>query len=100
MTASPPALTSRLWFGKVSAALILGFTASLALTCLYTLLSGVKDPFFDARGQIAMWMIAPLWSGFLSFCFLFRTGARAWGWLFLANIILWGAYGAARIIQS
>jgi len=100
MTASPSQLTSRPWLGKVSAALVLGFTASVALTGLYSLLSGVKDPFFDARGQIAMWMMAPLWSGFLSFCFFFRTGLRAWARLFAVNLILWSAFVALRFIQG
>lgn len=98
MTRRPTSiLSSRNWAGRVSAALIAGFTASLAATCIYLRVSGVKDGFFDARGQIAMWALAPLWIGLLGFCFLFRSGLRAWGWLAAANLVLWSVYFALRL---
>jgi len=93
-------LSSRNWAGKVAAALVPGFTASLALTCLYLQLAGVQDSFMSAHGQIAMWAMAPLWSGILSSCFLFRTGLRAWSWLLLANLVLWGAYAALNWLSA
>lgn len=54
----------------------------------------------SAHGQIAMWAMAPLWSGILSSCFLFRTGLRAWSWLLLANLVLWGAYAALNWLSA
>lgn len=85
-------LTSRDWLSKVTAAVLLGFTASVAITCLFNLVADVRDSFFDARGQIAMWAVAPLWTSILGFCFLFRSGRRAWCWLACANLLLWGGY--------
>lgn len=88
---SNPQFTSRDWFGKVSAAFIAGFALSIAFTVLFCDLADVKDSFFDARGQMAMWAVAPIWVGLLSFCFLFRSGARAWSWLLGANLLVWTA---------
>lgn len=84
------ALTSRDWFGKASAGLILGFLLALGSGGLFRVLLGVKDSFFSTRGQLSMWMISPIWALILSFCFMFRSGARAWGWLAAANLALWG----------
>ena len=36
-----------------------------------------------------MWMMAPVWALVVSLVFLFRTSLRAWGWLALANVVLW-----------
>ena len=35
-------------------------------------------------------MMAPIWALVLSFVFMFRTTARAWGWLLAVNIVVWG----------
>ena len=98
MTTSPDILTSSGWFGKSSAGLLLGFTLALGLSSLFALLAGVDNSYLGATGQIAMWLMAPIWSGVLAFCFLFRSGARAWGWLGLANLIAWTGYVVARLI--
>ena len=58
---------------------------------LFKVLGGVGDTFFSTKGRLAMWLMAPVWAGVLSFCFMFRSSARAWGWLALANLVLWGA---------
>lgn len=84
-------LTSRDWFGKSSAGLILGFLLALGCSGLFKLTSGLGEIFFSTKGQFSMWMIAPVWGLILSFCFLFGSPARAWGWLTLANMLLWGA---------
>lgn len=93
-----PELTSRDWFGKVSAAVVPGFTLSLALTCMFEALFSSGDAYFSAQGQIAMWLMAPVWCAFLSLCFLFRSTARAWGWLAAANLIAWALYAAIRLL--
>ena len=92
------ALTSRDWFGKVSAATVLGFTLAIALTCTFALLFSEGDGDFNAQGQIAMWLVSPIWCALLGFCFLFRSGARAWGLLALANVAAWALYAAARLL--
>ncbi|WP_337185623.1 hypothetical protein [Phenylobacterium sp.] len=88
------ALTSRDWFGKSSAGLLLGFFLALGAGGLFKALAGVGDTFFSTKGQLAMWMMAPVWALVLSFCFMFRSTARAWGWLAAANVVLWGAIWA------
>src|SRR3546814_8231128 len=65
-------LSSRGWFGKVSAAVVLGFTLSLALTCTFSALFSTGDAYFSAQGQMALWLMSPTWCLILSFCFLFR----------------------------
>lgn len=84
-------LTSRDWFGKSSAGLILGFLLALGLSGLFKLATGLGDTFFSLQGQFSMWMMSPIWGLVLSFCFLFPSSRSAWGWLTLANIVLWGA---------
>jgi hypothetical protein len=86
---SAPEHSSRDWLGKASAGLILGFALSLGLSGLLAAAIGVGDTYFSTRGQLTMWVIAPLWCGFLSFCFLFRSGRRAWLWLGAATAAVW-----------
>lgn len=93
-------LTSRNWFGKVSAAVVLGFTLTLALTCTFAVLFSRGDSYFTAQGQMAMWLVSPIWCLILSLCFLFRSGARAWGWLAVANVVAWAAYVGARFVMG
>ena len=95
-----PELSSRDWFGKLSAALVLGFALSLALTCTFEALFSDGDAFFSAQGQIAMWLMSPIWCALLSFCFLFRSAARAWGWLAVANLFGWTLYAAVRFLPG
>ncbi|SEN69034.1 hypothetical protein SAMN05192583_3321 [Sphingomonas gellani] len=93
-------LTSRDWFGKVSAATTLGFTLALALTCTFAAAFWHGDGYFTAQGQVAMWLVAPIWCALLGFCFLFRSGALAWGWLALANLAAWTLYAATRLVAN
>lgn len=93
-------LTSRDWFGKASAAVVLGFTLTLALTCTFAALFSKGDSYFSAQGQMAMWLVSPIWCLILSFCFLFRSTARAWAWLAAANILAWALYVAVRLVMN
>jgi hypothetical protein len=93
-------LTSRDWFGKASAAVVLGFMLALALTCTFGLLFSTGDSFFSAQGQIAMWLVSPIWCLILGLCFLFRSSARAWGWLAAANVVAWALYVGARFVMG
>lgn len=88
---SNPPLTSKNWFGKTAAGVILGFALALGLSGLFRISGGIEEAFFSTRGQVAMWMMAPIWALILSFVFMFRTTTRAWGWLLVANVIVWGA---------
>ena len=77
---SRPLLTSRDWFGKVSAAAVLGFTLTLALTCTFATLVSTDADVFSAQRQLAMWLASPIWCAILGLCFLFRSSARAWAY--------------------
>ncbi|MFT4027851.1 MAG: hypothetical protein QM676_13770, partial [Novosphingobium sp.] len=94
-----PELTSRNWFGKASAAVVPGFTLTLALTCIFAALFMEGDAYFSPQGQMAMWLVSPIWCLILSFCFLFRSSARAWGWLAAANLVAWALYAAIRVLS-
>lgn len=93
-------LTSKHWFGKVSAATSLGLTLTLALTCTFAAAFSDGDGYFTAQGQLAMWLVSPIWCMILSLCFLFRSGLRAWCWLALANLFAWALYAAVRLLGS
>lgn len=93
-------LTSRNWFGKASAGFILGFGLALGLGSIFLELTASGNPLFNAQGQVAMWLISPIWTGVLGFCFLFGTGMRAWGWLACANLLVWALYAAIRMIAG
>ncbi|MCB2060033.1 MAG: hypothetical protein R3E09_06115 [Novosphingobium sp.] len=82
-------LSSRDWFGKASAGLILGFLLALGAGGLFKVAAGVGETFFSTKGQFAMWMMSPVWALVLSLCFLFRSSLRAWLWLAAANLVLW-----------
>ncbi|MGF7156257.1 hypothetical protein [Novosphingobium gossypii] len=82
-------LTSREWFGKTSAALVLGFTLALALSGLFRWATGYGDAYYSSKGQLGMWVMALTWPLILSFVFLFRSSLRAWLWLALANLAAW-----------
>lgn len=86
-----PELSSRDWFGKASAGLVLGFLLALGAGGLFKTMSGVGDTFFSTKGQLAMWMMSPVWALVFSFCFMFRSGGRAWIWLAGANLLVWAA---------
>lgn len=87
---SHPPFTAKNWFGKAAAGVILGLTLALGLSGLFRISGGVDEAFFSTRGQVGMWMMAPIWALTISFVFLFRTPLRAWGWLTLVNLLVWG----------
>lgn len=90
--------SSRNWFGKASAGLILGFGLALALTGIWAWAGpgGVMDS--SGKTQLNMWVMAPVWTLTLSFCFFFRTGLRAWAWLSLANLIAFSILFLAKFM--
>lgn len=82
-------LTSRNWFGKATAGFVLGLAIAVGVSGLLSWAFGIRDTYFSLPGQFTMWMISPIWCGILSFCFLFRSGARAWAILGLATAAIW-----------
>lgn len=98
MMGSPP-LTSRNWFGKASAGLVMGFVLSLGLSGLIYQAIGAGETGLSTRAQFAMWSIAPCWCLIHSFCFLFRSSLRAWGVLSLASGLVWLALHATGALS-
>jgi len=92
-----PPLSSRNWFGNACAGLLLGFFLALGLSGIFVQFGPGEVGAFSAKHQLTMWLIAPLFVAVLSGCFLFRTGLRAWGWLGLANLLIWGLLHVATV---
>jgi hypothetical protein len=89
-------LQSRHWFGKGSAGLVLGFGLALAVSGLFAWWGPGAVDGDGGRIQFVMWLIAPLWCAVFSLVFLFRSSARAWLWLGLANALAFGALALTR----
>ena len=83
------------WWSKSLAGVLLGFTLAIALSGLVTWI-GPGGPAAVNKFQFTMWIVAPLWLGVVSFCFLFRSGVRAWVWLGSSNLAAYAALLACR----
>lgn len=98
-TKPPPAKTPAPirpdWWSKTLAGVILGFLLAIALAGLFSWI-GPGGPAAVNKLQLVMWMVAPIWLGVVSVCFLFRSGRQAWLWLGCANILAHTALLAAR----
>jgi len=77
------------WLAKTLAGTVLGATLALGVSGLYSHLhAGLALP---TRGQLAMWMVPPIWLGALSGVYFFSSGLRAWLWLGAGNALVYGA---------
>lgn len=94
MTSVP--LSSRNWFPKASAGLVLGLSLSLSFVGIFGLLCHASGDPRSPVSQYLMWLVAPVWAAVLGSCFLFRTGWRAWGILGGINVLLWTVYVGLR----
>ncbi|CAD6528068.1 hypothetical protein [Paraburkholderia metrosideri] len=70
---------------KFVAGVIGGFGLALAASALFARLSpgGLTAA---SKFHVAMWLVPPLWIALACASFMFRSGARAFGWLALANL--------------
>ncbi|MFT4101174.1 MAG: hypothetical protein QM674_09095 [Burkholderiaceae bacterium] len=80
---------------KTLAGLLLGLTLALAASGLLVAL--LADLPISERGQLAMWIVPPIWLGVLSGVYFFASGSRAWLWLGGANLLAYGLLLAARL---
>ncbi|ANQ41609.1 hypothetical protein BAR24_09105 [Gluconobacter oxydans] len=93
-------LSSRNWFPKASAGLVLGLTLALSCVGILGLLCHTNGDPRSPASQYLMWLVAPMWTAVLGSCFMFRTGWRAWGILGGINVLLWALYIGVRSIMS
>ena len=78
------------WLSKTLAGLLLGLTlAIIASGLLMVQLDGMPLP---VSGQLAMWLVPPVWLLVLSLVYFFQTGLRAWAWLLAANALALGLW--------
>lgn len=91
----PPPRLRPDWVSKSLAGTLLGFSLAVALSGIFAW-AGPGGLLAANKYQLAMWLLAPLWLGVLSFCFLFRTGLRAWLWLGGANLAAYATLYACR----
>lgn len=78
------------WWNKTLAGLLLGFTLALGCGGVFVHLTNSLAP--SSQGQLAMWLVAPIWLGVLSGVYFFTNGKRAWGCLLLANLVVFGVF--------
>lgn len=87
------------WLGIGTAAVLLGFTLALGLSCLVLRLSPGRLEPFNAKHQLGMWSIGLLWSFILALSILFPSGRRAWGILLSANLAIYGLFLLSQFIS-
>jgi len=78
------------WVSKTLAGLLLGF--SLANVASGLLMTRLRDVPLEVSGQLAMWLMPPVWLLVLSLVYFFSSGARAWAWLLGANALALGGW--------
>jgi len=78
---------TRHWFAKGLAGLVLGLVIAIGLSGLLAWAGpgGIAAP---GKYMVVMWAVIPVWMLILTFCFLFRSGWRAWAWLGGAAILV------------
>jgi len=87
------------WFGKGSAGVLCGLGLAVAVSGLFAWL-GPGGLYAPNKFQLNMWLMSPIWLGVISFCFLFRSGLRAWLWLGGANALAFVGLYACRHFLS
>jgi hypothetical protein len=95
MNAAKPKAIAHDWLSKTLAGTLLGFTLAIGCAGLFNWLAAGMP--LSVRGQLAMWLTAPLWMGVLSGVYFFRSGKRAWAWLGGANLLVFGLLWATRL---
>ncbi len=83
-------LTSKHWFGRASAGLLLGFTFAVGVSAWISWFGPGGLEAGSGKVQFVMWIVAPLWVTVLSTSFLFHSGKRAWTKLGLLNLLCFG----------
>jgi hypothetical protein len=73
------------WISKTLAGLLLGPGLAISASgLLAALLAGMP---LAVSGQLAMWLVPPVWLLVQSLVYFFSSGLRAWAWLGAANVL-------------
>ncbi|MGE0799688.1 MAG: hypothetical protein AB7G13_26095 [Lautropia sp.] len=83
------------WVSKTLAGLLLG--ASLSIIAAGLLMTQLHGMPLAVSGQLAMWLVPPVWLGVLSLVYFFSSGLRAWAWLLGANAAALGVWWLLRL---
>lgn len=78
------------WLSKTLAGFVLGAVLAIACSGLFSRLNAAMP--LAVRGQLAMWMVPPVWLGVLGGVYFFSSGVRAWLWLGAAGAFVTGAF--------
>jgi hypothetical protein len=96
MTTPPPKKVQADWVSKTLAGALLGFGLGVGCSAVFSALAlGLP---LAIRGQLAMWLVAPIWVGCLSGVYFFQSGRHAWTWLAAANLLVLGIQAALRLL--
>ncbi|NML34355.1 hypothetical protein [Paraburkholderia antibiotica] len=81
-----PGSIERDLLARFVAGMLGGFGLAIAASALFARFSsgGLDAP---SKFHVAMWLVPPLWIAIASASFMFRSGARAFGWLALSNVV-------------
>lgn len=74
----PPPIR-RDWVSKSLAGLLLGALLAFGFSSLFSTLNAGMP--LAVRGQLAMWMVPPVWLAVAGGVYFFASGLRAWLWL-------------------
>lgn len=83
------------WVSKTLAGALLGFALGVGCSGVFSALAASLP--LATKGQLAMWLVAPIWVGCLSGVYFFQSGRRAWAWLAAANLLVFGIQAALRL---
>lgn len=96
MTAKAPPIR-RDWLSKTLAGALLGGVLAIGVSGLFN--EAARGIALDARAQLAMWLVPPVWFGVLSFCYLFSSGLRAWLWLGSGSLAVFAVWGGLVVLR-
>lgn len=92
--------TSQNWFAKVTAAVVPGNILTFGLVGVIGVLSHVDSDPRTASAQFLTWLTVLLWCIILPTCFLFSNGRRAWNYLSISALCVWGLFFVLRGLQA
>lgn len=94
MTRGKPPPVRRDWVAKTLAGSVLGLALALGASGVFSQLNAGMP--LSVRGQLAMWMVPPVWLVVLGAVYFFQSGLRAWLWLGGASLLVHGLLWALR----